>query len=102
MDDLKLLGLKVRDRVTGLTGICECVTYDLYGCIQAVVRPPVLPDKAEVPEGRYFDVSRLDVVDSKPVMEIPGGRFSVMRTPNAPPLEVGRERHGAAEKPARP
>lgn len=102
MDDLKLLGLRVKDRVTGLEGICECITYDLYGCIQAIVRPPANKDKGEVPEGRYFDVSRLDVVDPLPVMEIPGGRFTVARTPPAPPKAEARQRHGAAEKPPRP
>ena len=40
MTDLELLGLQVRDKVTGFAGVCESVSYDLYGCIQGVVRPP--------------------------------------------------------------
>ena len=37
--DLKLLGLRVADKVTGHKGIVTCVSYDLNGCIQAVVTP---------------------------------------------------------------
>jgi hypothetical protein len=34
---LKLLGTKVRDVVTGFVGIVTSVSFDLYGCVQAVV-----------------------------------------------------------------
>lgn len=97
MKDLQLLGLKVRDKVTGLVGICECVSYDLYGCIQAVVRPPV-DEKGALSDGKWFDVSRIEVLDATPVMEIPGGRFDVERSATPEPT---RTAHGAAEKPAR-
>lgn len=98
LNDMKLLGLKVRDKVTGLTGVCECISYDLYGCIQAVVRPVVIDDKGNLPDTRWFDVSRLEVLDETPVMEIPGGRFSVRRTtePTQPSLAAG-----PADKPYR-
>ena len=98
MNDLKLLGLKVRDRVTGLSGVCESVCYDLYGCIQAAVRPNANNEKGEVPDGRWFDVSRLDVLDSAPVMEIPGGRFFVKRSEERP---TPSQASGPAEKPHR-
>lgn len=83
MNDLRLLGLKVRDKVTGLTGVCESIAYDLYGCIQAVVRPPA-NEKGDLVEGRWIDVSRLDVLDETPVMAIPGGRFDVQRDTSGP------------------
>ncbi len=89
--ELSLLGLKVRDKVTGMTGVCESISYDLYGCIQAVVRG-LADDKGQVPDGRWFDVSRLDVIDHKPVMQVPGGRFVVSQTSPAP---------GPTEKPPR-
>ena len=92
MKELELLGLKVRDRVTGLTGVCESICYDLYGCIQAVVRPPANTEKGEVPDGRWFDVSRLEVISDIPVMGIPGGRFEVPRAQAAA---------GPADKPRR-
>lgn len=97
MNDLKLLGLKVRDKVSGLTGICESICYDLYGCIQAVIRPPV-DDKGAMPDGRYFDVTRLEVLDEKPVMDIPGGRFAVKRTTKP---TVPSQASGPAQKPSR-
>jgi hypothetical protein len=98
VNDLRLLGLKVRDRVTGFTGVVSSVSYDLYGCIQAVVSPSV-NDKGDMVDARWFDVARLDVVDHAPVMEIPGGRFTVERT--SAPVVPTCTRGGAAEKPAR-
>lgn len=78
MNDLELLGLKVRDKVTGFNGVVSSVCYDLYGCIQAIVTP-FADDKGELKDGRWFDVSRLTVLDADPVMGIPGGRFDVQR-----------------------
>jgi hypothetical protein len=97
MKALELLGLKVRDRVTGFTGVASSICFDLYGCIQAIVSPAV-DDKGAMPEGKWIDVSRLDVLDAAPVMEIPGGRFTVTRSssPAAP-----ADHPGPNEKPAR-
>jgi len=97
MKDLELLGLKVRDKVTGAIGIVESISYDLYGCVQAVVRPPV-DDKGVVVDGRWFDVNRLIVIEGNPVMEIPGDRFNVKRSANPQP---SRNFTGPAEKPRR-
>lgn len=91
LKDLELLGKKVRDRVTGMTGIVETVSYDLYGCIQAVVRAPV-DEKGVIPDGRWLDTNRLEVVEATRVMAIPGDRFSVERLAPVP---------GASEKPAK-
>lgn len=71
-EHFKLLGLKVRDVVTGFEGVCETVAFDLYGCVQAVVRPEVSKEKpTEVPDGRWFDLKRLVAVSSGPVIAIP-------------------------------
>jgi hypothetical protein len=68
------LGYEVRDLVTGYKGIAESISFDLYGCCQIAVRPP-LPRKTdkpgEYPEGRYFDAHRLVVTGKKPVMKVP-------------------------------
>jgi hypothetical protein len=81
-----LLGFKVRDIVTGYEGVCETIAFDLYGCVQAIVKPSVQKDKpTEVPDGRYFDVKRLVAVSKAPVMEVP----------------VFVEVAGGSEKPAR-
>ena len=92
---LELLGLKVRDRVTGFTGIVESISWDLYGCIQAVVRPPV-NDKGEMPDGKWCDVLRLDVLETTPIMAIPGGYQTYGSGPSTTQVP-----NGAADKPAR-
>ena len=36
---LDLLGLKVKDRVSDFEGVVISISFDLYGCVQADVRP---------------------------------------------------------------
>jgi hypothetical protein len=67
---LELLGFKVRDRVTGFAGVVSSISFDLYGCVQAIVTPEV--DKAgKVGESCWFDVKRLERQSKAPVMDIP-------------------------------
>lgn len=67
---LGLLGLKVRDRVTGFEGVVSTIGFDLYGCIQAVVNPGL--DKDLTPrDSVWFDVHRLQVLSDVPVMDQP-------------------------------
>lgn len=65
------LGLPVKDKVTGFEGIVECVSFDLYGCIQVALRPSILDEKGMVKESRWFDISRLEILSDTPVMERP-------------------------------
>lgn len=67
---LSVLGKKMRDAVTGFEGVAESVTFDLYGCIQVILRPPVGKNKLDLPEARWFDAKRLRVVSDKPVMAV--------------------------------
>jgi hypothetical protein len=67
---IDLLGRTVRDKVTGFRGVVSSVSFDLYGCIQAAVSPPV-NDKGEIPDGRWFDVHRLAVLDEPRAMPVP-------------------------------
>lgn len=86
---IDMLGLKVEDKVTGFRGVVSSISFDLYGCIQAVVSPGV-DKEGKVPDGRWFDVLRLKVMDAEPVMYPPN-------------FETGTQaegRQGAAEKPA--
>ena len=86
---LSLLGLKVRDRVTGLGGIVTSVGFDMYGCIQAIVHPG--NDKDGKPRDQlWFDVNRLEVLSPTPVMQRP----DFDQGPQAEGLQ------GPAEKPA--
>lgn len=66
---MELLGLFVEDKVTNFSGVVTSVSFDLYGCIQAVVTPKLNEGKLE--DGRWFDVKRLTIVNDKPVMEVP-------------------------------
>lgn len=85
---LSLLGCRVADSVTGYTGVVSSISYDLYGCIQAVVTPR-MDEKGEIKNGNWFDITRLKVLDPKPVMAIP----------NFSKGYVAEGRKGAAEKP---
>lgn len=86
---LSLLGLKVKDRVTGFRGVVVSVGFDLYGCVQAIVNPGA--DKEAKPrESQWFDVNRLEVLDKKPVMNQPNFEFGHM----------AEGKKGACEKPA--
>lgn len=87
---LDLLGKKVTDRVTGFAGVVTSLNFDLYGCIQATVHPGLDKDRKTL-ESQWFDVSRLQVVSSKPVMEVPEFDWS--------PENVSAGRKGPAEKP---
>lgn len=67
---IAFLGFKVRDRVTGFVGVVTSISFDLYGCIQAIVSPVVTTEKPnEIADSRWFDVKRLECLEDKPVME---------------------------------
>jgi hypothetical protein len=85
---LELLGREVRDRVTNFEGVVISVSFDLYGCIQAVVTPKA--QDGEIKDGRWFDVTRLEVTNPTPVMALPD--FSAGY--------VAKGLKGPAEKPA--
>lgn len=67
---LRLLGHKARDKISGFEGVIDSVGFDLYGCVQATVRPG-LDDKGEPREARWFDVQRLEILTTEPVMTAP-------------------------------
>ena len=69
-EHLDLLGKKVTDKVTGFSGVVTTISFDLYGCIQAVVNPGMDRDGKLGDQG-WFDVSRLTVKDPRPVMVRP-------------------------------
>ena len=66
----ELLGLRVQDRVTGLEGVVISVSFDLYGCIQAIVHPGLDKD-GKNKESLWYDVGRLRVLSDAPVMDRP-------------------------------
>lgn len=64
---LKLLGFPVKDKVTGYEGVVTSINFELYGCIQAIVSGK-LDAKGEIPQGKWFDVTRLEIQSIDPVM----------------------------------
>jgi len=85
---LNLLGMRVEDRVTKYKGVVVSVCFDLYGCIQALLNPGVGSD-GRLGEQFWLDVSRLEVLNDKPVMSRPDYISGL----------VAEGKHGPSEKP---
>lgn len=78
---MNVMGKLVKDKVTGFTGICVSVSFDLYGCVQCVVNPQTKAESTDkVEDGRWFDHKRLMILDNTPVMEVPD-YGSIVTTP---------------------
>lgn len=88
MKHIELLGLRVKDKISGVDGIITSVSFDLYGCIQATINRG-LNEKGEMHDGFWFDVCRLDILDKKPIMNVP----------NFDRGYVAEGRQGSADKP---
>jgi len=88
-EHMELLGMKVTDKVTGFKGVVTSISFDLYGCIQAIVTPEAGNDGKQE-ESRWFDVRRLTVTSKAPVMTLPNYEYGY----------VAEGRKGAADKPA--
>ncbi len=56
------LGDRVKDRITGYTGIAHCMTKWLNGCIRFAVQPEQLDKDGKVVDDRYFDEGQLIVI----------------------------------------
>ena len=83
MKGMDLLGKKVQDRVTKQEGVVSSISYDLYGCIQAIITPAVVKNKRE--ESYWYDIKRLKVLSKRRVMQ--------------PPAYEDEEEIGAEDKP---
>lgn len=85
---MNLMGLKAKDRVTGFSGVVECVSFDLYGCVQVTLRPEADKKDGKPRDAHWFDHKRIEVLSKTPVMAVPN--FDI-----APGIE-----RGPAQKPA--
>jgi len=72
---LDLLGHKVQDKVSDFNGIVISMSFDLYGCIQADVRPTELDKDGKMRIGSWLDVNRLEVLSKKPIMNPPNFKW---------------------------
>ena len=70
-EHFNLLGQRVKDKVSDYEGIVISLSFDLYGCIQADVRPMDLDKDGLLKNGLWLDVSRLKVLTKKPLMDAP-------------------------------
>lgn len=85
---LDLLGCQARDKVTGVEGVITSVSYDLYGCIQAVLTLKS-NEQGEYKLTCWMDVIRFEVLNDTPVIE----------RPNFESGYVAEGKKGSAEKP---
>lgn len=67
-EEMKLLGLKSKDRVTGFSGVITSISFDLFGCIQALVTPPIGKNDVRG-ESLWMDTNRLEIMSKIPVMK---------------------------------
>lgn len=71
---MKFLGKKVQDKVTGVEGTVTSISFDLNGCVQAIVKQRVNKD-GKVPDSTWHDVKRLDIIPGNQVMSVPNFGF---------------------------
>ena len=81
------LGDRVKDPITGLTGIVICTTVWLHGCIRMGVQPEKLKDGKQQ-EAQHFDQSQLVVVKKRVHEPL------VFAAVPAPPAETRRSNGG--------
>lgn len=63
------LGSKIRDMVSGLTGITTSRIEYLNGCIQYSIRMPLKETAVNLPESYWFDEAQLEFIDNGIVVE---------------------------------
>jgi hypothetical protein len=78
------LGQKVKDKITGFTGIAITRCEYLNGCVQYCVKPK-LDKNGKIQEGEWFDDALLEIVegglfikkepDGGPIPDMPSGNY---------------------------
>ena len=101
-EHFKLLGLKVKDKVTGFKGVVTSVCFDLYGCIQACIQPEALDPTGKAPDSGWADISRLEILDYNPVMDRPDFGINYGKSSKEKTEVVSSGYKGPAEKPNKP
>ena len=65
----KFIGKKIKDKVSGMSGVVVSVTYFLNGCIRLSIQPPIDKD-GKMRDERWFDIQQIELVEKpaeKPV-----------------------------------
>lgn len=88
---IELLGYRATDKVSGFSGVISSITFDLYGCTQALILPPAV--NHEFKDSHWLDLNRLEV-------HYEHGK--VMESPHSKALEdLSSINKGPADKPMR-
>jgi|GEM_PF-842092 len=69
MTHISMLGKPVRDKVTGFRGIVTSISFDLSGCIQALVTPQAREGK--LIDSAWMDISRVIEIEDVPRIAAP-------------------------------
>ena len=85
---LEMLGFRAEDSVTGFKGVVTSIGFDLPGCIQASISPGLKAD-GSVGDAYWFDVNRIKITSSKPVMKQPTFTMAIEDT-SGPMVKAGR------------
>lgn len=71
-EQLKLMGHKVRDRISGFEGTVTGMSFFLTGCTQACVVPRAT-DPTKSPDGAWYDHQRLEILPGSEAVELDNG-----------------------------
>lgn len=63
----KYLGLPVRDIVSGMTGICTCISLNNSGEVKIDVTPK--GDGTTMPDGYLIDYQQVEIINDKPAIK---------------------------------
>lgn len=78
------LGERLKDTVSGFTGIATSKVTFLNGCVRYALEPPVGKDGKTI-DGQYFDSQQLEKVDSGLLKQVTKKRTNTGGSPSAVP-----------------
>lgn len=84
------LGNKVKDSITGFTGIATTRTEYLYGCVHIGITPESLSKESQPIDTHYFDEQRIVTLKEK---AIPVSKDSAATSGGPTPGPAGRFEH---------
>lgn len=70
-----LLGLTLRDKVTGFQGVATGHVEYITGCDQLLLVPPVDAD-GKLRDSQWFDTQRCEVITTAPIVVIDNAQFN--------------------------
>lgn len=82
------LGSKVRDNITGFTGIATSRTCYLHGCVHIGITPTELKDGKPI-EPQWFDEQRVEIVEEKAPVVSPASSATSGGPYSAPTIHRG-------------